>query len=446
MTLRLQVLKDGISNISPSFYESKVYSAHKTQRPESAFDRSARVSDFQASIAIFSLSLVARCSLSWWLHPYGPENVEPSNVAIALATTGHFSNPFQMAATGLTAHVAPVYPFLLSLLYRGVGSAGFSVAKHLFAIFLVSLQYAFLPYAVRLLSLPRVTGILGGFTAALLPRASLETEGGQEAVLAGLACLILVSLTVAHFRRDDADLLRGLGPGIGWGVMFLISPVFIVVLAGLLLVLPHRLRSSALIIFCSLLVISPWIIRNYLVLGHFVPVRDNLGLELSVSNNDRATALLERNFRIRDYRHPYSNLSETFQMKALGETAYYRLRQHEAFEWIGEHPRRFLQLTAEHIVFFWFNPLGEIVNHVFIVLLTLGGVTGLCLLYVRDRKTAWIFAVLWLSLQIPYYFTQVSPRYRFPIDWSFWLLCAYALWRLFPSAFRRFETPESSDS
>ena len=164
-----------------------MYLAHKTRRPESAFDRLARVSDFQASIAIFSLSLVTRCSLSWWLHSYGPKNVEPSNVAIALATTGHFSNPFQMAATGLTAHVAPVYPFLLSLLYRGVGGAGFSVAKHLLAIFLVSLQYALMPHASRLLSLPRVTGILGGFTAALLPRASLETEGGQEAGQALLA-------------------------------------------------------------------------------------------------------------------------------------------------------------------------------------------------------------------------------------------------------------------
>ena len=255
-----------------------------------------------------------------------------------------------------------------------------------------------------------------------------------------------MSLTVAHFRRDDPDLLRSLGCGLGWGITFLISPVFMVVLAGLILVLPRRLHLSALIIFCSLLVISPWIIRNYLVLGHFVPVRDNLGLELSVSNNDRATALLERNFRIRDYRHPYSNLSETLQMKALGGTAYYRLRQHEALEWIGEHPRRFLQLTAEHIVFFWFNPWGEIVNNVFIVLLTLGGVTGLCLLYGRDPKTAWIFAVVWLSFQIPYYFTQVSPRYRFPIDWSFWLLWAYTLWRLFPSVFRRFETPESSDN
>ena len=397
-------------------------------------------SDLHASMVIFALSFVARCGVLVWLRPFSAENFEPVNVAVSLATTGHFANAFGLLATGPTAHVAPLHPFLLSLLYRLAGAGmGFSIAMHLLAITVLSLQYALLPYAARLLSLPRMAGVWSGLIAAAVPvRFWVETSGAQEHVLAGLACIALVPVTAAIFRRGEPNLLQSAGCGLGWGVAFLISPVFMAVLAGLILVLPRRPRLSAVLVCCSALAISPWVIRNYQVLGTLAPVRDNLGLELSVSNNDQATALLERNVRMPGHRHPYSNLAEALKMRAMGETAYYHLRQDEALRWIGDHPRRFLLLTLERIFFFWFNPVADVAKNFFLALLTLGGFWGIYLLYPRNRESARILMVLWLTFQIPYCFVQVSPRYRFPIDWSFWLLSAYALWRFLRARRRTF--------
>ena len=48
------------------------------------------------------------------------QQVEVRNVAITLARTGDFANPY-FVPTGKTAHLAPIAPFLTSLVYRTWG-------------------------------------------------------------------------------------------------------------------------------------------------------------------------------------------------------------------------------------------------------------------------------------------------------------------------------------
>ena len=263
----------------------------------------------------------------------------------------------------------------------------------------------------------------------------VETSGGHESVLASVACIALVSWTTALIPRLEISRWQTVVCGVGWGIAFLITPMFIPMLLRIVLLLylgnrrPSVLYRLASVLFVAVLTVSPWLLRNYLVFKMIVPIRDNLGLELSVSNNDHARPVMEWNLPAPTFRHPYSSLTETLKMQAIGEKEYYRLKMLEAVEWIRTHPGRFLWFTGQRMLFFWFSPAANAAKKGFLLCLTIGGFSGLYLLYKRDRQTAFILGSIWVTCQIPYYFVQVSSRYRFPIDWSFWLLSAYAvLW------------------
>ena len=67
-------------------------------------------------------------------------------IAISLMKTGQFADPY-MISTGPTAHLPPIIPFIISMIYRWFGltsTAGY--ASRLFAITMGSLLYAMLPW------------------------------------------------------------------------------------------------------------------------------------------------------------------------------------------------------------------------------------------------------------------------------------------------------------
>lgn len=96
---------------------------------------------------IFGIALVIRLAAIFGLGRYKqPINfMEVEKIARRLAETGVFGDPYKIP-TGPTAHAAPVYPFLVALIFK---LAGYEVAART-AILMVSalaasLQYALLP-------------------------------------------------------------------------------------------------------------------------------------------------------------------------------------------------------------------------------------------------------------------------------------------------------------
>src|SRR5260370_31602251 len=49
------------------------------------------------------------------------DRTEMASVAVTFAHTGQLGNPYMALPTGPTAHVAPVYPLLLGVIYRFFG-------------------------------------------------------------------------------------------------------------------------------------------------------------------------------------------------------------------------------------------------------------------------------------------------------------------------------------
>jgi hypothetical protein len=191
-----------------------------------------------------------------------------------------------------------------------------------------------------------------------------------------------------------------------------------------------------------LVIVLPWLIRSYHVFHRPVFLRDNLGLELAVSNNDRAQFSYALNSVAGGCfanNHPNESYREARRAASLGEPAYNQLRLHEALNWIGNNRPRFLRLTIERFTAFWFpnatgNPLypGNVSREEQITtVFTLLSLPGLVLIWRMNRYAAGLL-VLWLTcFPLVFYFVQFEARYRYPILWATLLPGSYVIYRAF---------------
>ncbi len=194
------------------------------------------------------------------------------------------------------------------------------------------------------------------------------------------------------------------------------------------------------------MIVAPWLIRNYLVFHRVIPVRDNFGLELAVSNNDCARFGIQRNFETGCFQkeHPNANLDEAKKVLALGEPKYNDARMREALRWIVGNPARFAKLSAMRFVVFWFPTEttsffvpGRVLERFTIYVMTLLSLPALFMLHRRNRQSAAVCISCLGLLPLVYYLVQYEYRYRYPILWVTFLLGAlpitYFLKRMFPS-------------
>ncbi len=367
------------------------------------------------------------------------EEAELVQVARTLADSGDFASPFRFD-TGFTAHVAPVYPFLLSLVYRVFGHAaqGQVIQEVLYSC-ISSGQFALLPSVASAGGLRRWTGIAAGLLGAMLPlRLWMETKGSWESALVGLLFLIASRETLALWKRPAPTWQRAIGLGLLWGLALLAGPALVLVFAAMLAVWAVARRSgdgrigarAVLTAICGVaIVVLPWIVRNHVRLGGVFWVRSNLGLELAVSNNRLAAPTQAGNAaewgRIP---HPFSSDSERRRVVELGELAYNRVKLSEALDWIRHNPGRFAGLTAVRALRFWFPAANRPSQNYAYWGLVLAAILGLYRAWrLRTAIAVWV-AIAWACYPLMYYFIQADPRYPYPLHWTFLLMAACAFW------------------
>ena len=372
------------------------------------------------------------------------ERIEPFSVARSLMSTGQFANPFGAMQTGPSAHLAPAFPALVALVISryGDGAAGAHVLS-LISILAMALQVAAFPLVASSLGMGFVTGLIAG---ALWLVAKPPLYASWECTIAALLLLtaswLFCRLMAAQTPRGPACIALGLNIGIL--VLFIqtvlpVIAVWIVWLARARGIGFFRKGALAILIF-PLLLVGGWTFRNYVVFHRLIAVRDNLGLELAVSNNDCAVygLFLSEAAGCFKKEHPNVNSAEAQKVVELGEPAYNAVRLHEALQWILANPQRFSRLTRERFVAFWFpndtgSPVTELRKPGFRALrlvvytLTVLSLLGLGILFRRDPVAAWLCA-LWLALfPAVYYAIQYIDRYRAPILWVTFLLGTFPI-------------------
>lgn len=366
--------------------------------------------------------------------------LEVVEVARNLAATGGFANPFSTLATGPTAIVPPLYPAFLAGLIKlfGVGP-NFAMAALLATILVHSLHAALLPRVALLFFGSIGPGVWAAALSIVLPLYRVTPQ--SETMYFALALMAFCVHSDALLKRASGNSWRAIATGVYAGLLLLLNPASVCVAVPWIVFLSAKRtasfvpRARLLLLFALTAFITclPWILRNYVQLGAITFIRDGLGLELYVSNNDLSEASMAQNLR-ESYHitHPSVSIAEAKLVRDMGEAEYFQAKKHQALEWIKNNPLRFSMLTLRRVAQFWFCvPFDFIGPAVAVWVLTGLSLPSVILMVRRRVRVVSFILAVFLVFPLVYYFVQSSVHFRYPILWVSLLAAGYLIHDLF---------------
>jgi 4-amino-4-deoxy-L-arabinose transferase-like glycosyltransferase len=364
-------------------------------------------------------------------------------VARSIALGHGFSSPF-VPLTGATALVPPLYPYLLSLVFRSCGL--YSPHAALAILSLNSICSALTCVPVYLLAREvggsRVGNIAGWLWVVYPFSVYFSSTRVWDYSVTSLLLATCWWLTQCAGRRGSVKQAAVIG--ILFGVAALSNPsvlsMFPIAL-GFTLWRMHRLgdrwlRFGWVVVLLTAAVLAPWTIRNAKVLHAAVPVRDGFWLEFWAGNHgDTSTSNPSS-------AHPASNETEMTLYQRLGEVAYVSQKRELGLTYIKQHPVAFLSVSMRRTLRFWTGfwsarssylkdePL-DVPNVFFCSAVTLLMLRGLLRSWRNSPEATVPMILMLLIFPLPYYVTHSSMDYRQPIEPVIIVMVALGLPRRF---------------
>jgi hypothetical protein len=397
-------------------------------------------------IALLICGALARFVVGKREYNLSPFLSESHYVALSLATTGRFADPFRYPS-GPTAHVGMLTPLPSALVYWlfGGDSRYAEFILYCWGAFLVCLSIWFCWRLAVVLDAPRAARIAAVAVAALAPlQFRLEMSENRNWEI-NLATVLLIWILLKLAESDVNVLTRRslVLIGASTGFLFILNPA-----SGSAAILSAALFHKARVpsrqwwiapVFMALVggsLSGFWAERNMRELGAPILLRDNLGLELALSNYtgaahpaDPSAAYWARFKQI----HPMSMAAGELDAKG-GEVAYYHALGQQVRDWIAGHPWEFLNLCRGRLIefflpprwlwsIFWDAPAPLIgLRQLVIWAAALGGLATLFVMAPRQRSYAYILVAI-LSCSLPYLLVQPTLRYRYMIS-TLLIFCA----------------------
>ncbi len=381
---------------------------------------------------------------------------EMGRIARSLVRGQGYANPFN-GVSGPTAWVPPLYPLLMALSFRlfGVYSAGAAffllAVNSLFSAAICPAVYEIgarcfdaQGLARRRSAFAQPVALWSAWLWALYP-AALQYAIHWLWEMSLSTWLFTWALVLALRVRRVGERTRGREAqwgvwatfGLLWGLIALSNASLLLCLAVVLVwaVWPAvRVRGAkpfagaALACAVTVLVATPWIVRNERALHAFVPTRSNAGVELDESLKPEHDAL------------PYGTAlplwpgdPEFKRYASMGEIRYAQARGEQAKARLQAHPAALVHHTVDRFFFFWDgtphpeenHPVGEYLRQLSYSFLSVCGLLGLVLAVRRRVPGAWLLATIFLVLPLPYYLITVQPRFRHPLEPLIAVLAVY---------------------
>jgi 4-amino-4-deoxy-L-arabinose transferase-like glycosyltransferase len=357
-------------------------------------------------------------------------------IARALASGRGFSSPYY-PWSGPTAIMAPLYPGLLSLVFRIFGIYSLTSAFVILSINSVLSTLTCIPvYFSAKYSLGDRAARIAAWVWALYPFAIYFSAGRVwEYSLTGL--LFTTCFCIAQRIHASAKPLAWIGFGALYGVTAHSNASIISTLPFLLgfaLYQAHKagkpwVRNGVLTMLAFIAVLTPWTIRNYRALGVIVPIRDNIWLEMYADNFGNAPNDHTSPPSCDNRPYPASDPAEMKKYLAMGEIPYLAEKHALSLDDLKNHPHyAFLVIkTLRRVVYswtgFWSFSAEELRDQPFtpenvfyvssVTLLMLIGIFSLW----RTNRTAVIPYLLLIGVfPITYYLTHPMMDYRQPIE------------------------------
>ena len=262
---------------------------------------------------------------------------ETGKIARSIVTGHGFGNPYYGVNTGPTAEIAPVFPYLLAGIMAVFGI--YTKASALVMLGLNSLFSALTCVPIFFLAKKSfglrearwATWIWAFFPYAVYFSAVSMWDHALTALF--LALLLLVAV----YLEESTNLWAWAGFGLLWGLSALTNPVVLGTLpfvGGWVCYRLHQQRRNWRALAATaglvvLMILAPWLIRNYQAFHRPVFLKDGLPLAFLDGNVGKA---LHWNDEAHD---PCGNAAELAEFQRVGEPAYMAEKQQEAHESIN---------------------------------------------------------------------------------------------------------------
>jgi hypothetical protein len=272
--------------------------------------------------------------------------------------------------------------------------------------------------------------------ALFLPAAySVVTYSGSS--LYQLVFLLFFWMLLLALRRGQPSYLLAAGVFAGIQILlrseFLIFGILLLLGTGAIAGIQAKNRRffihSGVACLLAMLVITPWMLRNYAVFGKIVPIVSRPWFEIWRGNNPYATGCEWKEDRseicsaLADT--TYNDLTRELDSYAYDNTFETRanaLHQREALRFMRENPARTLQLAGKKFVFFWvhdlYNPQSQNLPYIaFMVTYSFLIWCGFVALWKERPHSAMdgalvLYAAYLLCYTAIFMLTFVLPRYR----------------------------------
>ena len=362
-----------------------------------------------------------------WMDPFVVEHWAFGRVARSIITGHGFGNVF--SDSGPTAVLPPVYAYLLAGIFGVFGDHTATSVITSLAINSIFSAATCLP--VYLLARQAFGDRVAKWACwgwALYPYGIYY--GADWAWSTCLVTLELAWLFLWAWRLENSTRTRDwLLFGLFGGFAALTEPVVLAVvplLALWTLYLRHRQSrpwkapwlAGAL---GALVIISPWIIRNYEVFHELIPIRGGFGLELYIGNNGYSARWVNSAL------HPNHNDQELAEYERVGEAAYMHHKAEQAKAFISSHPGWYAWMTLRRVLYMWtgywsldrnylkdepLDPPNIFVDTVMSIL----ALFGLRRVFRRDPSLGMRFTIVLFFFPLAYYFSHPETYYFRPVD------------------------------
>lgn len=381
---------------------------------------------------LLPLSFVLQLASIGVLHQYrwraGGDNFEfgweMGRIGRSLAQGHGFASPYE-GQTGPSAWEPPLYPYLIGGVFKIFGIYTYASAWVLLGINCIFATLTCIPiYWIAHRTFGERIAIWSAFLWALNPYVwSYGVHWIWDVTFTPfvLACVFLLALELQEWPGWRGWIIFGTLYGVG----ALGNPTMLAFLpfCGLWIWRQRYRRGLASLPGVALaslafwLTLSPWLIRDYEVFGHFVFIRDDFGLQFRLGNGPFADGMLM------PYLQPNLNKIELEKFQRVGELAYAEGCKRSAFDWIRTNPGRFAIISLKRLFYFW-NGVPRPTNSrapvdfrssAFLATSVLA-LWGMIHALRQKRPGAWLFAGLIIFYPAVYYFVFPHARYRHPIE------------------------------
>jgi 4-amino-4-deoxy-L-arabinose transferase-like glycosyltransferase len=397
---------------------------------------------------IFVVALVLRLAVitvghTYRINPRGDHfqfGWEMGRIARSLALDQGFGSPTDLPS-GPSAWTPPVYAYILAGVFKTFG-----IYSHASAWVILAFNSVFgaltciTTYKIGERIYGTTIARAASWTWAVFPymiywSVRVVWETSLSTFLLSLALLLTLRMADVPPKTHN-----WIGFGLLWGFIALTNTALLSMLPFLLLWLLYRshqrVRLFVEMCVCGLVIlaaITPWLIRDYVVFGKFIFIRDNMPLEMQVANNQDSNGLWTR------HEHPGNDVESMRRFQELGELRFMEEKQQELQQFIRSHPGQFVAFTLKRALYFW---IGTPVNatfggHNFVPLRHLTflvpsalAFAGLWWSWRKQKFGMFLFACFLIIYPLPYYLVNPFPRYKHPIEPVMLLLIVYAIWEI----------------